>query len=103
MNIKKNDTVLVIAGNDNGAKGRVLQVLPKKDKVIVENVAIMKKHVKPSQQNQQGGIVEKERPIQASNVMLVCPKCKEGTRVGFKVLEDGKKVRVCKKCNEMIS
>lgn len=94
--IKKEDMVQVIAGNDRGAKGRVLKVFPKQNRVIVEGVNITKRHTRPTQQMPQGGIVEKEAPIHISNVKLVAPKSGVATRVGVKVLKDGSKVRVCK-------
>ncbi len=99
--IKREDFVYVIAGKDKGRKGKVLQVIPKKQRVIVEGVNIVKKHQKPTQTTQ-GGIIEKPAPIHVSNVMLVCPKCGKPTRVGFTFLEDGTKVRMCKKCKEII-
>lgn len=100
--IKKNDTVMVIAGKDKGKSGKVLRVIPKKDRVLVEKTNLMKHHIKPSQQARQGGILEKEAPIHISNLMLVCSKCTDPTRVGYRVLEDNRKVRFCKKCNEVI-
>lgn len=106
MNIKSHvklgDTVLVLTGKDKGSKGKVLDVLPKDGKVLVENVNVRKKHKKPRGANQQGGIVEQPCFIHLSNVMLVCPNCKLPTRVGKKFLEDGTKARVCKKCDEVI-
>jgi len=99
--IKRDDTVLVIAGKDKGRKGKVLKVIPAKSRVVVENVNVVKRHTRPSQTHQ-GGIVEKEAPIHVSNVMLVCPKCGDPTRVGFSVLEDGTKRRLCKRCGEII-
>lgn len=102
MKIVKNDTVLVISGNDKGTKGKVLKVFPKRERIIVEGVNFIKRHTRPTQKNQQGGIVEKEAPIAASNAMVVCPKCETPSRVGHQVLEDGKKVRICKNCNEML-
>jgi large subunit ribosomal protein L24 len=102
LGIKKNDTVLVISGDDRGKRGRVLTVDPKKNRLIVEGVNIIKKHMKPSRKYTQGGIIEKEAPINRSNAMLICPKCDKPTRIGNKVLENGKKVRLCKKCGEVI-
>ncbi len=99
--IKREDFVYVIAGKDRGRKGKVLQVIPKKERVIVEGINIVKKHQKPTQTTQ-GGIIEKPAPIHVSNVMLVCPKCGKPTRVGFAFLDDGTKVRKCKKCGEII-
>ena len=100
--IKKGDQVVVIAGKDSGKTGRVLRVFPKKLKAIVERVNFVKKHTKPSQQNQKGGIVEKEAPLHVSNLLLYCARCEKGTRVGFKILENKTKVRYCKRCNELM-
>ena len=100
-NIKKDDQIQVIAGKEKGKTGRVVRVLGDKSLVVVEKTNMIKRHTKPSQQGQ-GGIVEKEAPLHMSKVMLVCSKCSKPTRVGRKVLEDGKSVRVCKKCNEQI-
>lgn len=100
MNIKSGDEVLVIAGKDKGKKGKVIEVLPKKGKAIVEGVAVATKHVKPKAQGQTGGIIKQELPVDASNIMVVCSKCKKATRAARKVLEDGSIVRVCKKCGE---
>ncbi|MDD3991341.1 MAG: 50S ribosomal protein L24 [Desulfobacterales bacterium] len=100
--LKKDDKVKVIAGKDAGKIGKVLRVDRKKDRVLVENINIVKRHVKPSAQNRQGGIVESEAPIHWSNVMLMCNKCMAPVRIQMRVLEDGKKKRVCPKCNELI-
>ena len=102
MHVKSNDQVVVISGKDKGTKGKVVTAAPKAGKVIVEGVAIATKHQKPRQQGVPGGIVKMEAAIDASNVMLVCPKCKKGVRVGMQVLENGNKVRVCKKCGATI-
>jgi large subunit ribosomal protein L24 len=102
MKVVKNDTVLVISGNYNGKKGKVLKVFPKEQRVIVEGVNFIKRHTKPTQKNPQGGIVEKEAPIHVSKLMVVCPKCDAPSRIGRQVLEDGKRVRVCKSCGEML-
>ncbi|MBN2029840.1 50S ribosomal protein L24 [bacterium] len=102
MKVVKNDTVLVITGNYKGKKGKVLKVFPKSHRVIVEGVNFIKKHTRPTQKNQQGGIVEKEAPIHVSNLLVVCPKCDTPSRLGRMVLEDGKKVRVCQSCKEML-
>ncbi len=102
LRIKKDDNVVVIAGKEKGKKGRVLAVIPKKQRVIVEKVNIIKRHMRPSQKYTQGGIIEKEGPIHISNVMLICPRCDTPTRIGNKILEDGRKLRVCKKCKEVI-
>lgn len=102
LGIKKGDTVAVITGKERGKRGRVLSVLAKKDKVVVEKLNVIKRHMKPSKKYAQGGIIEKEAPIHASNVMLLCPKCGKPARIGAQVFEDGKKLRVCKKCREVI-
>ncbi|GAB6172273.1 50S ribosomal protein L24 [Paradesulfitobacterium aromaticivorans] len=97
IHVKKGDLVMVITGKDAGKKGKVLEVIPKKGRVVVEKVNIIKRHTRPSQGNPQGGILEKEAPIHSSNVMLFCPECNSVTRVNIKETEAGK-VRVCKKC-----
>jgi large subunit ribosomal protein L24 len=102
LGIKKNDTVMVITGKYKGKKGRVIKVIPSENRVIVEKINIVKRHMKPSRKYAQGGIIEKEAPIHRSNVMLICPKCDKPTRISAQVLADGKKVRVCKKCKEVI-
>jgi large subunit ribosomal protein L24 len=102
LTIKKNDTVVVMAGKEKGKKGRVLSVNPPKDSLLIEKINMIKKHMKPSRKYAQGGIIEKEASIHISNVMLVCPKCAKPTRIGTSVLQDGKKLRVCKKCREVI-
>ena len=101
MHVKKGDKVMVITGKDKGKTGVILAAYPKKDRVLVEGVNIVKKHSKPSQLNPQGGIITKEAPIHVSNVMVLDPKTGEPTRVGFKV-EDGKKVRIAKKSGELL-
>jgi large subunit ribosomal protein L24 len=101
MHVKKGDKVKVISGKDKGKTGVILTAFPKKDRVLVEGVNIVKKHMKPSQANQQGGIVSQEAAIHVSNVMLIDPKTGEPTRVSYKV-EEGKKVRVAKKSGEVI-
>jgi len=102
LRIKKNDTAIVLTGKNKGKSGRVLSVATEKQKVIIEGINILKKHMKPNKQYSQGGIIEKEGPIHLSNVMLVCPKCNKGTRIGNTVLDDGKKMRTCRKCKEVI-
>jgi large subunit ribosomal protein L24 len=98
--IKKNDKVIVITGKEKGKIGAVLKVDPERGRVIVEKINIVKKHARPGPTTAQGGIIEKEAPLPISNVMMVCNKCTEATRIGMRVLEDGSKVRVCKKCEE---
>jgi large subunit ribosomal protein L24 len=100
--IKLSDQVEVIAGKDKGRVGKVIKAFRNEDKVIVEKVNMIKRHTKPSMANQQGGIIEKEAPIEVSNLMLICPKCSKPVRVGVKVLDDSAKVRVCKKCGESV-
>ena len=100
--IKKNDTVMVIAGKEKGKTGKVLKILPKKDRAVVEKVNFIKRHMRPGAHSRQGGIVEKENPISISNLMVVCGKCTDPTRVGRRVLEDGSRVRYCKKCDEIL-
>ena len=96
MKIKKGDTVQVLSGNDKGKTGEVLEVIPKTEKIIVKGVNVRKKHVKPRKQGEEGGIISVECAIHSSKVNVVCPKCGKPARLGYKV-EDGKKVRVCKK------
>lgn len=98
MTIKKGDLVEVLSGKSKGARGHVLRAIPKEMKVVVEGVAVAKKAVRPSQQNPQGGFEQKEMPVPVSTVMLVCPACDKATRVGHATNDEGKKVRVCKKC-----
>ena len=100
--IKKEDKVKVIAGKDKGKIGKVLNVNRKKSRVLVEKINIVKRHSKPTAANKQGGIIEKEMPIQWSNAMLMCSKCVSPARIKMQRLEDGKKVRVCVKCNEAL-
>lgn len=102
MKIKSNDKVKVIAGKDRGKEGKVIQVFPKNDKVVVEGLNIMKKHLRPKKQGEKGQVIELAAPMSISNVMLVCEKCGSPTRIGFKVDEKSKK-RICKKCKEEIS
>ena len=100
MHVKRGDLVKVIAGKDKGAEVKVITAIPEQGKVIVEGVAIVSKHQKARMQGQESGIIKMEAPIDASNVMRVCSKCGKAARTGVKVLEDGSKVRYCKKCNE---
>ncbi|WP_418867233.1 50S ribosomal protein L24 [Senegalimassilia anaerobia] len=102
MNIKKGDTVRVLSGKDKGKEGQVVRSLPSKQRVVVEKVNMVKKAMRPTQQNPQGGIMSVEAPIHVSNVMVICPECKQPTRVSHCVNEAGKKVRVCKKCGKDI-
>ena len=102
LHIKKNDTVVVLAGDDKGKTGKVLKVLVEKNRALVEGVNMVSKSTKPSAKNPQGGIVKQEAPIHISNLSLVDPKSGKATRVGIKVTEDGKKVRIAKKSGEEI-
>jgi large subunit ribosomal protein L24 len=102
--IKKNDQVLVLSGKDRGARGRVMRVLSTPGKAVVEHVNMVKRHTRPNpQQGIQGGILEKEGPVQISNLMVICPECGEPSRLGRKVLEDGRSQRVCKSCGATFS
>ena len=101
MKIKKNDQVLIISGNDKGKKGKVLKSFPEKGKIVVEGIALVKKHVKPKQSGQKGQVAVAPRAINVSNVVLVCPKCGKASKIGYEIVE-GKKYRVCKKCNAKI-
>jgi large subunit ribosomal protein L24 len=98
--VKKNDTVVIISGSDKGKQGLVLAVYPKDELVLVQDVAIVTRHVKPTRQGQKGGIVKQERPLDLAKVMPVCSACKKSCRVQAKVLETGKKVRICNHCKE---
>lgn len=100
LHVKKGDTVIVIAGSEKGNKGKVLRALTDTDRVVVERLNMMKRHSRPSQKNPTGGIVEKEAPLHASNVKLVCPECAKPTSAKRHVLEDGKVMRRCSKCGE---
>ena len=100
--IQKNDKVMVRVGKEKGKIGTVLTIDVEKDRVIVEKVNMVKRHTRPGTSTAQGGIIEKEAPIHISNVMLVCNKCAEPSRIGKRVLDDGSKVRVCKKCGELL-
>ncbi len=100
--LKKNDVVMVVAGKELGKSGKIVKLLPKSERVIVEKVNMVKRHSKPNPQMRQGGIVEKEGSIHVSNVMFLCQRCNAPVRVGKKVMEDGAKVRVCRKCGELL-
>jgi large subunit ribosomal protein L24 len=102
LHVKKDDKVFVITGKDKGKTGRVLEAYPRENRVLVEGVNMIKKHQKPNQENPQGGIITKEAPIHVSNVMLIDPKSGKPTRIGYKTLENGKKVRIAKKSGEVI-
>ena len=102
VHVKTGDTVVVISGSEKGKKGKVMAVSPKEGKVIVEKVNLVKKHVKPRRMGEQGGIVEAEGAMYASKVQIVCPRCGKATRIAHKILEDGTKDRICKKCGEAL-
>ena len=97
MKLKKGDNGIVLSGNDKGKNGEVLEIIPSTQKVIVKGINVRKKHVKPRKAGEEGGIVASEYPIHSSKVNVVCPKCGKASKIGYKI-EDGKKVRVCKKC-----
>ena len=99
--LKKGDTVRVIAGKEKGKSGKIMSTIPAKQRVVVEKINLIKKHQRPEAKGK-GGIVEKEAPIHVSNVMYLCDKCGSGVRIGFKILDDGKKARVCAKCHETL-
>ena len=102
LRVRKNDTVAVITGKDRGKKGRVIEVLPEKGRVLVEGVNYRKVHQRPTRTNPKGGIVQMEGTVDISNVLLVCPRCNKATRVGYTFLADGTKQRACKKCREIL-
>lgn len=102
MRLHSDDTVLVMKGRDRGKQGRIQQVFPDRDRVLVEGVNMVKRHQKPTGTVRQAGIIQKELPIPVSNVKLVCTHCNRPTRVGYRVLADGTKARICKKCQEVI-
>ncbi len=101
--IRKNDNVVVVSGKDRGKRGRVLQLVPGKNRLIVEGVNVVKRHTRPNPgQNVKGGIVEREAALHVSNVQLVCPECGAPTRLGRRLLGDGRKVRICRKCDGVV-
>ncbi len=100
--IRKEDTVVVIAGRERGKRGKVARVFPDTDRLVVEGVNLIKRHSRPRGMGMPGGIIEREAPLHRSNVMLVCSKCDKPTRVGFRELDNGSRVRVCHKCGEVI-
>jgi large subunit ribosomal protein L24 len=100
--IRKNDSVMVISGKERGKTGKVLRFLSKKDAIVIERVNMVKRHSRPRGPQQPGGIVEKEAPIRLSNIMLLCDKCNAPVRVGHKILGDGKKIRLCRRCGEAL-
>ena len=100
--LRKDDTVMVIAGRERGKTGKVLRVLGEKNRVLIEHVNMVKRHQKPRSAQQQGGIIEKEAPIHLSNVVPICGRCNKPTRVGHRQLEGGRTMRVCRRCNEIL-
>jgi len=102
LHVKKNDMVMIIAGKEKGKTGKVQRVLPDKGRLVVESLNMVKRHTRPNRSNAEGGIVEKEAPMAASNVQLLCGACNKPTRTGIRVLDDGSKARFCKKCNEIV-
>ena len=102
MKIRKDDTVVIIAGKDRGKKGKVRRALPNEDRVIVEGLNMIKRHSRARRATRQAGIIELEAPIHVSDVMLICNKCGKPARVNFRFLDDGKKVRICNSCREVI-
>lgn len=101
VHIKKNDLVMVTHGREKGKSGRVLKVIPEKEKVIIEKINFVKRHSRPHGQQRRGGIIEKEAPLHVAKVMLLCEKCNKPVRTGHRMLEAGKKTRFCRKCNEI--
>lgn len=102
MHVKTGDTVRILAGKDKGKEGKILRAIPVRNKVVVDKINIMKKHQKPNQEYPEGGIISLEAPMHVSNVMLICKTCGKPTRTGHRFLDDGKKVRVCKRCDAAI-
>ena len=102
MRVRRNDSVIVIKGRDWGKKGKVHKVYPTQERLLVEGVNMMKRHIRARGQTRQAGIIEREAPVHVSNVMLLCTKCGQATRVGVRFLAGGKKLRVCKRCQELI-
>ena len=102
LKIKKSDKVIVISGKEKGKQGKILSIISKKNRVIVQSVNMIKRHMKPSRQYSQGGIIEKEGALHISKIMLVCPRCQKPSRISNHILDDGRKVRLCKRCKEVI-
>jgi large subunit ribosomal protein L24 len=102
VQIRKNDSVMVISGKERGKTGKVLRVNPREDAVIIERINVVKRHTKPRGPQQAGGIIEKEASIPASNIMIMCDKCNAPVRIGQKVLADGNKLRLCRRCGEAL-
>ena len=102
MHVRRGDTVGVISGRERGKRGKVLRVIPEKNRVLVEKLNMMKKHQRPTQKLRQGGIIEREGPLALSNVLLICTRCDQPRRTGIRILGDGRKARVCKRCGESV-
>jgi len=102
LNVKKGDTVVIVSGDDKGKKGKVLRTIPSGSKVVIEGVNMLTHFLKPTQEMPQGKITQRESPISVNKVMVICPHCHEATRIAHKLLENGKSVRVCKNCHEVI-
>jgi large subunit ribosomal protein L24 len=103
VHVKKNDLVYILSGKDRGKTGKVLKVFPDKDRAVVEGLNYIQKHTRPNpQKNVKGGILPKESPVHLSNLMVVCKRCNKRSRVGFSVVQDGRKVRICRHCNELL-
>ena len=102
MQIRKNDSVMVISGKEKGKTGKVLRVLPKQDSVLIERLNLVKRHSRPRGPKQPGGIMEKEASIPVSNLMIMCDKCNAPVRIGHKILNDGGKIRICRRCGEAL-
>jgi large subunit ribosomal protein L24 len=103
LKIKRDDIVKAITGKDKGKTGKVLMVIPKENRVLVEGINFIKRHTRQARQDQKGGIIQKESPIHISNLVLVCKHCNRSTKAGIKIMDDSSKVRVCKKCEEIIA
>jgi large subunit ribosomal protein L24 len=101
LHVKKSDLVMVVSGKEKGKSGRILKVMPEKEKVIIEKINFIKRHARPHGKQRQGGILEKEAPVHTSNVMLLCEKCNKPVRIGHRVVEGSKKARYCRKCGEI--
>ena len=102
FHVKKDDQVMVMAGKEKGKSGKLLRVVAKKESALIEKVNFVKRHARPSSQNRQGGIIEKEAPVPLSNIMIICNRCTVPVKIGRKILDDGKRVRYCRKCGEHI-
>lgn len=102
IRVKKGDIVSILAGKDKGKSGKVLEIDSRKGRIFIEKLNLIKKHTKPSQKQRQGGIIEKEGPVNISNVLVVCQSCNKATRIGIRRIDDGTKFRFCKKCDEII-